>query len=318
MGNRWQYTLLMQLSKLICKMSYERILSIGRFLGPAVLQRLPKPRERAASQMMTAMGMTREEVEPLLQKHFEYLGMSAMEIMYTPRLVELVQDGENLEKYIELDHPEKLSAAVDENAGVVGLTAHIGNWEWLGAGLSLAGFPVTTIAKRQPNDHITEMLNYFRHLVGLDVFYSGGSDLISAARAMKQKKILGFLTDKDGGTDGIPMYFLRQMSSVVEGPAVFARRFNAPIVPFFITRKTKDGQVVPGHIIHILEPFYHEETGDQRADIDRTMERMTRIIEDFIYEHPEEWLWVQRRWWTMPEEMTRLTKREEDTDGTIT
>lgn len=315
MGNQWQYTALMQLSKLVCRLSYERILRIGRRLGPLVLNRLAKPRERAANKMMTSFGMTRAEVEPLLQEHFENLGMSALEMLYTPRLV---ADKENLSQYIEIDHPERMWDALAKGAGVIALTAHIGNWEWLGAGLALYGFPLATIAKRQPNDQVTAMLDHFRTLVGMEVFYTGGAELIGAARAMKKKKILGFLADKDGGKGGVPVMFLNRISSAVEGPAVFARRFNAPVVPVFITRRRVNGKVVPGHKIHLLESFYYEDTGDSRADIDAAMRKMTKVIEDFIYEHPSEWLWIQRRWWTAPEEMERLAEMKEELHGDIT
>ena len=283
-----EYTFWNTMSRMLCQMRYERVLAIGRWLGPTVLQRLKKPRDRALSQMMTGLSLTREEAEPLLQQHFEHLGMTALEVLYTPRLV---AEREHLERYITMDHPERLHAALAEQRGVIGLTAHIGNWEWLGAGLALAGFPTTTIAKRQPNDTVT----------GLDVFHSGGSEIIGAARAIKRKKILGFLADKDGDVNGVPVMFLNRVSSVVEGPAVFARRFKSPIVPLFIRRR----EDLSGHVIHIGEPFYYEDTGNEQADVDRLMQRCTREIEDFILRYPPEWLWVQRRWWTEPEQMRR-------------
>ncbi len=307
MGNQWQYTLLTNLSKMFCAMSYERVLNIGRRLGPTVLQRLQKPRRRGLEQIMSSLNLSRAEAEEVLQRHFENLGMAAVEVLYTPRLVE---EKDNLERYIEIDHPERLWNALADNAGVVGLTAHVGNWEWLGAGLALYGFPTTTIAKRQPNDQITRLLNTYRELAGLEVFHSGSSELLGAARAMKKKKILGFLADKDGDVGGVPVMFLNRLSSAVEGPAVFARRFSAPIVPLFITRK-ESGY---GHIIHIGEVFYYEDTGNNRADIDRTTIKMTKILEDFIRAHPTEWLWIQRRWWTDPQDMLRL-REGEDVDG---
>lgn len=293
-----EYTFLNTMSRMLCRMRYERVLAIGRRLGPTVLQRLKKPRDRALSQMMTGLSLTREEAEPILQQHFEHLGMTAVEVLYTPRLV---AEREHLERYITMDHPERLHAALAEQHGVVGLTAHVGNWEWLGAGLALAGFPTTTIAKRQPNDAITTLLNRFRTMAGLDVFHSGGSEIIGAARAIKRKKILGFLADKDGDVNGVPVMFLNRVSSAVEGPAVFARRFKSPIVPLFIRRR----EDLSGHVIHIGEPFYYEDTGNEQADVDRLMQRCTREIEDFILRYPPEWLWVQRRWWTEPEQMRR-------------
>jgi len=305
MTDRWQYRLITLCSRLICRLSYERVLAVGKWLGPFVLNRLAKPKRRALAQLESGLGLSRAEADALLQRHFEHLGMTALEILYTPRLV---AEREQLARYVTIDHPERLQAALDEGHGVVGLTAHIGNWEWLGAGLALYGFPTTTIAKRQPNDQVTRILNEYRQLAGLDVFHSGGSDIIGAARAMKRKKILGFLTDKDGDTDGVPVMFLGRLSSAVEGPAVFARRFQAPIVPLFIRRRD-DGI---GHVICVGEPYHYTDTGDVRADTDREMQKMTTIMEDFIRQYPTQWLWIQRRWWTAPEDIRRAADWQGD------
>lgn len=303
MGSTWQYKALRLLSGGICRLSYEHLLALGKRLGPLVFNRLTKPRKRALEQLMQGLNLEPDEAERLLHTHFENLGMMALEILYTPRLV---AEREHLEEYITIDHPERLREALAAGAGVIGLTAHIGNWEWLGAGLALHGFPTTTIAKRQPNQAVTDLLNYFRSLAGIEVFHSGGSEIIAAARAMKRKKILGFLADKDGGESGVPVFFLNRVSSAVEGPAVFARRFQAPIVPLFIRRRD-DGH---GHVICIGEMFYYEDTGTARDDLDRTTKVMTRIIEDFIRSYPAEWLWIQRRWWTAPEDIVRWQGEE--------
>ena len=67
-----------------------------------------------------------------------------MEILYTPRL-----NPDNIRQYVTLDHPERLDEAMKEDKGVIVLTAHMGNWEWLGA-LAMYGYPASTIVKTRP------------------------------------------------------------------------------------------------------------------------------------------------------------------------
>ena len=100
-----RYGLLKGISHLLCRMSYDRILSIGRVLGPCIMNRIAKQRNRGIEQMMRGMGIRREEAEKLLHKVYEHIGMSAMEMMYMPRLC---KEKDHIDDYVKIDHPEYL------------------------------------------------------------------------------------------------------------------------------------------------------------------------------------------------------------------
>lgn len=87
------------------------------------------------------MECTEEEARPIVDELFRNLGQSTLEILYTPNLTK-----DNIKQFVTLDHPERLDEALKENKGVIVLTGHIGNWEWLGA-LALYGYPASTIVK---------------------------------------------------------------------------------------------------------------------------------------------------------------------------
>ena len=89
-------------------MSYDRILSIGRFLGPCIMNRIAKQRNRGIEQIMTGMGVSRQEAEKILRQVYEHIGMSAMEMMYMPRLC---KEKDHIDDYVKIDHPEYLEAA---------------------------------------------------------------------------------------------------------------------------------------------------------------------------------------------------------------
>ena len=141
-----RYRILKGISNMLCHMSYDRILSIGRFLGPCIMNRIAKQRNRGLEQIMTGLKVSRPEAEKLLQKVYENIGMSAMEMMYMPRLC---KEKAHIDDFVKIDHPEYLEEAYAEKKGIVGLTAHMGNWEWLGAGLALHGYDTSAIGKKQ-------------------------------------------------------------------------------------------------------------------------------------------------------------------------
>ena len=55
-----------------------------------------------------------------------------------------------------------------------------------------------------------------------------GNEIVSAAKALKKKRIVGLLADQDGYIHGLPVPFLGQPSSAVVGPATFAKNLVLP------------------------------------------------------------------------------------------
>lgn len=298
MAGEWQYKALKTISKLVCTLPYSTILSIGATLGPLYKLVGKKQVKRGLKNLMIGLSIDETEAMVIMDRLFQNLGKSVLETLYMPNLTP-----EFIKEHIEIRGAEHLEAAMAEDKGVVILTAHIGNWEWMGAALAANGYPSTTIVKNQPNAQFTRLMNEYREMVGLEVFARGGSEMRGAAQAMKAKKLLGFLADQDGWYQGLPVMFLGQESSAVTGPASFAKKFKAPVVPVFASRKEK------GHIVHILPALHYKDTGDVDKDMFRLTEETVKVTEAFIKEHPDEWLWFQHRWNTKLEDIQDIERK---------
>lgn len=281
-----QYHLLKMLSRVICLFSHSFLLKLGKWLGILYYYAAPRQRDRAIAHIMQGMELGEDEARQLCMDNFIHIGRTFLEIMYMPRL-----KPENMADYMEIEHLDWFKQALNEGHGVVILTAHIGNWEWLSAALTFSGIPLTAIIKRQPNDQHTVLLNEFREMVGVEVFARGTSELVGAAKSLKKGKALGFLADQDAGPGGAFIEFLNKPASTPLGPAVFAKRFHSPVVPTFIVRKP-DGR----HKVIIHEPLYYEEQENEETALYDLTVKMTRLIENTIREYPDQWLWFQKRW----------------------
>lgn len=275
----------------MCALPHSALLSIGTVLGHIYYIFIKKQRERAIAQMMPALKVTRAEAEKLVLASFINMARNVLEILYMPKL-----NPQNYREYIEIEHLERMEKALAEGHGVVVLTGHVGTWEWLSAAYTLSGMPVTAIAKPQPNEQYTRALNDLRATIGVEIFSRGTSELLAAARALKSGKILGFLADQDAGPGGAFIDFLGRTASTPMGPAVFAYKFKAPIIPSFIIRKP-DGR----HKVLIGEPLRYEDLGSTDESLFRLTEKMTKILTDVIREYPTQWLWFQKRWNTPPD-----------------
>lgn len=284
----WQYHFFKLLSRLACLLPYSVLLTLGRGLGHIYYYAAKKQRLRAEQTIQERLDVDDAEAKRIVQSMCVKIGQTFLEVLYMPCLTK-----EKINQLVTIDHPEYLWDAVKEGRGVVLLTAHISNWEWLGAGLALNGYPLTSVIKPQPNAQHTRILNEYREMVGIEIFARGTMEMIGAAKALKAGKILGFLADQDAGPEGLFIPFLGKDASTPVGPAFFARKFKAPIVPAFITRNENGG-----HRIHLQAPYYYEDTGDVKGDTYRLTVRMTQTVEAMIRRYPDNWLWFQKRWAT--------------------
>lgn len=301
MSNEWQYHLLKTTSKLVCLLPYRAVLFFGKLLGKLYYHVAARQRRRALAQLIESTGVSPNQGDAIIRKLFCNLGQTFLEVMYIPSLTPT-----NIKSYVEIENRHYLADALAEGHGVVFLTAHVGNWEWLGAALAMDGFPMTSVIKRQPNDQHTRILNDYREMVGIEIFARGTTELVAAAKALKKGKILGFLADQDAGTSGVFLKFLGKMASTPLGPAVFARKFKSPVVPAFIIRRP-DG----GHRIIIKPPLYYENIGGDPESINKLTERMTQVIEETILQYPDQWLWFQKRWNTPFHEATGPAEKKQ-------
>ena len=265
---------------------------MGKGLGILYYKLIKKQRELAIKQIRRSLDLSQEEAERIIRQSFINMGRNFFEVLYMPHL-----NKENFSRYIEIDHLERMEQALSEKHGVVVLTGHVGNWEWLSAAFTMNDMPVTAIAKPQPNMQYTRVLDDLRATINVEIFSRGTSELLAAARALKHGKILGFLADQDGGPGGAFVPFFGKLASSPMGAAVFAKKFNSPVLPAFILRQP-DGH----HKVVIGEILRYEDTGDSDKDLYDFTYKMTKILEKVIRENPTQWLWFQHRWNTPPDE----------------
>lgn len=281
------YYSLKGLSFLVCLLPYRALVLLGKGVGRLYYYIAKKQRLRAEATIRERLGYSQEQAEATIRRLFHQLGITALELLYLPAL-----NKDNIRGLVSFDRPQLLWDTLSEGRGVVMLACHLDNWEWLGAALALNGFPLSAVEKPQPNRVYSDFMNELRRGVGQEIFSRGTNEILGCARAMKKGRMLGLIADQDGGYDGIFVPFLGKMASTPQGPAYFARKFHAPLIPIFIVRRP-DGY---GHQAIVKDPIRYEDTGDRRADDLRITLAYTQVVEEVIKEYPDNWLWFQHRW----------------------
>lgn len=260
---------------------------LGGWLGFAYYYIAAKQRNRALKQIQEHMNLPLPLAEKVIQSSFVKIAQTFLEVLYTPTLTL-----KTIRRYVTIENEHYLQEILSEGKGVIALNAHFGNWEWMGAALALCGYPVVAIIKPQPNAEQTTLINEYRSKAGIQVF-TKGRELVGAAKALKQGKIVSFFSDQDAGRHGVFVKFFAKMAATPQGAAVFAQKLKLPVVPMFMVRRPEGG-----HRLIVHRPYYYRDTGNEAQDLKNFIAHMTKIIEDTIREYPDEWIWFLKRWRT--------------------
>ncbi|MCI0525873.1 MAG: lysophospholipid acyltransferase family protein, partial [Nitrospira sp.] len=113
---------------------------------------------------------------------------------------------------------------------------------------------------------------------------------------LKRGETVGFLLDQNVAIDqGVFVNFFGRSACTHKTLALLALKTGAAVLPAFTFREEKNG-----HRIVVEPPVLLEETGNTERDLVVNTQKFTSLIESYIRKHPDQWLWVHRRWKTQP------------------
>jgi len=116
------------------------------------------------------------------------------------------------------------------------------------------------------------------------------------ARALMKNRINGLLIDQDiRDIQGVFVPFFGRPAWTPSGAAALALKVGSPVIPAFIHR-TADHR----HHVEVHPPLPVPLTGSDEDRIRELTAAATAAIENQVRAHPEQWVWMHRRWRTRP------------------
>jgi len=190
----------------------------------------------------------------------------------------------------------------ERGEGAIFVTGHVGLWEMCGLGSTARGFPLHSIGRPLDNDYLNALVNRIRGRFGQKVLAKRGA-LRSALRALKNGESVGMLLDQNAGKHGLFVPLFGRLASTLPTGAELALRSGARIACATTWRDEERG-VHRLRLEKVIDPGKWEGPRDERyrAEVKRITAEYTREIENAVREHPEQWLWLHRRWKTRPPE----------------
>ncbi len=269
-------------------------LAVGSFCGRLAPHVFRGERRLAIEHLTLAFGGGKDsgEIVRLAHESFRY---AALNFVDTVRIGTMT--AEDIRAVCVPHHMDRLKEAMAGGSGAIGLTSHAGCWEMLGSYLVADGVNLAVIARRLYDPRLEELLYKSRSGAGLRVI-SRGRNTRDVIRALKEGYLLGVLIDQDMPVKGVFVDFFGHPAHTATGLASLALKYSVPVFPV-LTYRDKEHR----HHICIGESIPIERTGDTERDTRELTARCSKATEDFIREHPEQWVWFHQRWKTRPEDV---------------
>jgi len=294
---RFLYTLLRFITTILYPIPLAIMRPVGKWLGALGFCLAGKHRRQTIANLKQAFGKkTSAEIRAIARGVFENIGQTFAELINFPKI-----NAKNIDRYVKAYGMGKVDEALLKGKGVIGLTAHLGNWELLAAHLALKGYPVSTIARPLRYHKYDELINNLRRSKGLNVILRGNA-FKRALKALKENHILGILPDQDiDSIDGVFVEFFGKKAYTSIGPVALAMASGAVLLPIYIVREGRK------HKTYVDDPIELELTGDRQKDYITNTAKWTKVLENYIRRYPAQWVWMHRRWKTQ-HESTRDTE----------
>ena len=226
-----------------------------------------------------------EPAETVIRENFRNLGRSFIEVIKIYYGL-----GEKIIRSVGVEGIEHFKTAQAKGKGILLLSGHCGNWELLALALSSKISSGSGIARPINNPYVNKIVERVRRKYGNEVIYKKGA-LKPIMKKLKNNECVGILMDQAViPEEGYVLDFLGRGAWTIKTPALIARKTGAAAMPVFMHRH--DG----GHTITLYPEVELSGNNDRETAVKEDTAKFSSYIENYIKEHPTEWLWIHRRW----------------------
>jgi KDO2-lipid IV(A) lauroyltransferase len=267
--------------------------SAGRFmrrLGPW----LPEHKTGRANLMAAFPEKSPEEIEQILSGVWDNVGRVAAEFSFLDRIrVQLPGDSGPVDASydeITLKHVEAICSAPQATAF---FGAHLANWELPALAAARFGVGAAVLFRAPSMRAIADAILKIRARSMGTLIPSGFDAPLRLAGSLERGTHVGMLVDQHEYR-GVEVTFFGRPCKANPLIAQLARHTGCNIRGVRVVR-LPDGNHFWGEF---TEPLVLPRDKDGEVDIQQTMQAITTVIEGWVREHPEQWLWLHRRWRT--------------------
>ena len=259
--------------------------AIARRLGPL----LPQHRIGLENLRAAFPGKSEAEIRAILAGAWENIGRLGAEYPHLGQLFDYDHYSGEIGR-IEVDGIEHFIALAEDGKPALIFSAHLANWELPPICAARYGLDATVVFRPPNEPAAAHVLHEIRSqtMGGLEAARQGAA--FAMRGVLERGGHLGMLIDQHF-TRGVTVDFLGRPAFTNPIMGKFARAFDCPVHGVRVIR------LPAGRFRLQLTPALDlPRDAEGLVDVQGAMQAMTRVVEDWVREHPEQWLWMHRRW----------------------
>lgn len=227
----------------------------------------------------------------ILKTVYTGIGRQLAEFCLFPRYTR-----ENVKRIAIYEGFENFDAAQKQGKGVLLLTGHFGAWEVGSFAHSLYGYPIKIVVRDLDNPEVDALVKRYRTMHGNETVDSRDF-LRGLLTAMRANDTVGILMDTNmTPPQGVFVDFFGIAACTAAGMARVALKTGAAVVPAY----TIWDAVLKRYRVCFDPALETIRSDDAAADVIANTARYNVALETIVRRHPDQWLWVHRRWKTRP------------------
>jgi KDO2-lipid IV(A) lauroyltransferase len=244
-------------------------------------------------------GMPEAEVRRIARGAWENLGRTGAEYAHLHHLFDWDVDKPG-EGRTEVEGIEQFLALRDDGKPGLIFSAHLGNWELPAICAARYGLDATAVFRAPNNEAARRIIHRIRSGAMGGLAAAGPGASFAMRDVLEKGGHLGMLIDQHF-TRGVVTPFMGRPALTNPILGKFAKYFDCPVHGVRVIR-------LPGHRfrLELTPPLDLPRDAEGAVDVRAAMAMMTEVVEGWVREHPEQWLWMHRRWRPAAETAARI------------
>jgi KDO2-lipid IV(A) lauroyltransferase len=259
--------------------------ALGRWIGPLT------PRHKVATENLRLAYPEKDDawIEATARANWEQMARLAAEFVFLDAIFDFDPDrpGEGL---IEVEGAEIFEELRDRKGPFIFFTGHLGSFELLPICAAAFDLEVTALFRKPNNRYIAREILATRRTSGGHMVPSKAGAAWALAGTLDRGGAVGMLVDQKFKKGVRTTFFGRECRTNPLVPKL-ARQFDCEVYPVRSIR-------LPGGRYRLeLKPRIElPRTADGVIDIAASCQTLNDVVEAWVREYPEQWMWFHRRW----------------------